>query len=220
MEKVIIYGNKATAREMYYYLKYYSNYEVVGFTVDSEYLEGDRLFELPVTPFDIVKDAFPPKTHRMFIAVGYVKNNKIRKDRYFLSKEMGYQLINFISPKSIVHPETPIGDNCFIGHNAVISPDAKIGNDVLISTGCAIAHDVDIGDHCYFSSGVFVGGGVSIGSCSYLGVGSIIRNRVSIGNDCVIGAGAIILENAEDRSVYLGEQATLLSISSDKLPLG
>jgi hypothetical protein len=36
----------------------------------------------------------------------------------------------------------------------------------------------------------------------------------------VIGAGALMLENAEDGSVYMGEPATLLPISSDKLPLG
>jgi sugar O-acyltransferase (sialic acid O-acetyltransferase NeuD family) len=220
LEKVIIYGNKAVARETYYGLKYYSNYEVVGFTVDRTYLEADRLFDLPIVPFDIVKNAFSPDKHKMFIAVGYVKNNNIRKDSYFLSKEMGYQLITYISPKSIVYPETPVGDNCLIDHYAVISPDAKIGNNVIICAGCTVGHDVVIDDHCFLSGDVSVGGGVRIGSCSFLGLRSIIRNKISIGNDCVIGAGALLLENAKDGSVYMGEPATLLPISSDKLPLG
>ncbi|OGW37726.1 MAG: hypothetical protein A2Y97_13415 [Nitrospirae bacterium RBG_13_39_12] len=220
MEKVILFGNQSVAKEIFFYLKYFSDYEVVGFTVDREYLESDSLFELPVSPFDIVETVFPPDKHKMFIAVGYVQNNKIRKERYFQSKEMGYQLINFISPKSIIYPGTMEGDNCKIGHYAVISPGAKIGNNVIIGNGCMIGHDVIIGDHCYFSGGVSVAGSVSIGSCSYLGTNSTIRNKVSIGKECVIGAGAIILENTEDRSVYLGEPATLLPISSDKLPLG
>ena len=220
MEKVIIYGNKAVARGLYYNLKYFSDYEVVGFTVDREYLDGNRLLELPVFPFDIITTVFPPDKYKMFIAVGYVKNNKIRKDIYFRSKEMGYQLINFISPRSIIHPETALGDNCYIGHNAIISPDAKIGNNVTIADSCTIAHDVVIDDHCFITDGVYVAGGVSIGSCSYLGLCSIIRNKVSIGRECVIGAGAIILGNTEDRSVYLGEPATLLPISSDELSLG
>ena len=220
MEKVIIYGNKAVARETYYCLKYYSNYEVSGFTVDRKFLEGDRLFGLPVIPFDIVKKTFPPDKYKMFIAVGYVKNNNIRKERYFQTKEMGYELITFISPKSIVYPETIVGDNCLIDHQSVISADAKIGNNVIIATGCLIGHDVVIGDHCFLAGGVCVGGGVSIGSCSYLGMKSIIRNGISIGNNCVIGAGAIMLENAEDKSVHLGEPATLLPVSSDDLPLG
>jgi sugar O-acyltransferase (sialic acid O-acetyltransferase NeuD family) len=220
MEKVIIFGNKSIAREAFYYLKYYSNYEVVGFTVDREYLESVSLCNLPVQPFDIVESAFPPNRHKMLIAVGYVQNNKIRKERYFRSKEMGYELINFISPNSVMHPETAIGDNCIIGHYTVISPDAEIGNNVIIASGCMIGHDVIIGDHCFFSPGVSVAGSVNIGSGSYLGVNATIRNKVSIGKECVVGAGAILLEDIEDRSVYIGEPANKLPISSDALPLG
>lgn len=220
MEKVIIFGNKSTAREAYFFLKYYSDCEIVGFAIDREYYESDTLFQLPVIPFDIVETTFPPEKHKMFIAVGYVQNNKIREERYLQSKKMGYKLINLISPTAIIHPETTVGDNCFIGHYTVISPDAKIGNDVIIGGSCMIGHDVIIGDHCFFSHGVSVAGSVSIGSCSYLAISSIVRNKVSIGKECVIGAGAIILENTEDRSVYLGEPGILLPISSDKLPLG
>lgn len=220
MDKVVLFGNKSTARDIFYDLKYYSNYDVVGFTVDREYLDSDSIFELPVSPFDIVETVFPPSRHKMLIAVGYVLNNKIRKERYFRSKEMGYELINFISPNSIIYPETAIGDNCIIGHHAVISPSARIGNDVIIGSCCIVGHDVIIGDHCFISVATAISGGVSIGPCCFLGTNSTIRNKVSIGEECVIGAGAIILENIGDRSVYLGEPATLLPISSEELPLG
>jgi len=220
MEKVIIFGNQSIAREAFYWLKYYSNYEVVGFTVDRYLLESDTLCQRPVIPFDVVETTFPPEQFKMLIAVGYVKNNKIREERYFQSKKIGYQLINFISPNSILHPESAIGDNCVVGHYAVISPNARIGNNVFIASGCMIGHDVIIHDHCFFSPGVVVAGSVDIGSNSYLGANATIRNKISIGKECVIGAGAIILENVKDRSVYLGEPATLLPISSEKLPLG
>ena len=220
MEKVIIFGDKATAREAFFFLKYYSDYEVMGFTVDRKYMESDTLLQLPVASFDRVESTFPPGEHKMLIAVGYVQNNRIREERFFQAKEMGYQLINFISPKSIIHPGTPVGENCFIGHFTVISPGVKIGNNVLIGNGCAIGHDVTIGDHCFFSNGVSVAGSVSIGPCCFLGTNATIRNKVSIGKECVIGAGAIILEDAADRSVYLGEPATLLPIASNELPLG
>ena len=209
-----------SARETFNSLKYFSEYEVAGFTVDREYLDSESLFQLHVTPFDIVETIFPPDKYKMFIAVGYVQNNKVRKERYFRSKEMGYQLINFISPKSINNPETAIGDNCYIGHYTVISPDVKIGNNVIIGNGCMIGHDVVIGDHCFFSNGVSIAGGVSIESACFFGTNSTMRNNISIGKECVIGAGAIILENTEYRSVYLGEPATKLAISSDELPLG
>ena len=220
MEKVVIFGNMSMARESYYYLKYYSDYDVVGFTVDREVMKANTICNKPLVPFDFVTTEFPPDDHKMLIAVGYVQNNKIRKDRYLQSKEMGYHLINFVSPNSVLHPETEVGDNCIIGHYAVISPDAKIGNNVFIASGCIIGHDVIIEDHCFFSPRVVVSGSVNIGSRSYLGANATIRNKISIGKECVIGAGAIILGNTEDKSVYLGEPATLLPISSEKLPLG
>lgn len=204
---------------MYYGLKNHSDYEIVAFTVDRDSLDGDRFCDLPLIPFDIINKAFPPETHKMYIAVGYLRNNKIRRDRYLQAREMGYQLPNFIDRTALVHSATPIGDNCSIGPYTVISPTAKIGNNVIIASFCLIGEDVVIGDHCFLSGGVAIAGYATIGSCCYLGLRSVIRNKVSIGKDCVIGAGALMLENAEDGSVYMGEQATLLPISSDKLPL-
>lgn len=219
MEKLVLFGNKTMARGMYLGLKNHPKYEVVGFTVDREYLEGDRFCELPIVPFDAVRSAFPPETHRMHIAVGFVANNKIRKERYLSSKEMGYRMVSFISGTTSVNPGT-IGDHCVVGEYCVISSTARIGNNVTISAGCIISEEVVIDDHCFLSGGVAIAGGARIGAGCYLGIRSIVRNRITIGDHCVIGAGALMLENAEANSVYLGEPATLLSISSDKLPLG
>lgn len=219
MEKLVIFGNKTLARGTYLSLRNHPKYEVVGFTIDREYLEGDRFCELPIVPFDTVQEAFPPQAHKMHVAVGFVANNKVRKERYLSSKQMGYEMVSFVSNTTSVHPGT-IGDHCVIGEYCVISSSAKIGNNVTISAGCLIAEDVVIGDHCFLSGGVAIAGGARIGSGCYLGIRSIVRNRITIGDHCVIGAGALMLENAEANSVYLGEPATLLSISSDKLPLG
>jgi acetyltransferase-like isoleucine patch superfamily enzyme len=65
-----------------------------------------------------------------------------------------------------------------------------------------------------------ISGSVIVGPYCYLGAGSMIRNKVNIGKECVIGAGANILEDTEERGVYLGEPAKLLPIASDKLSLG
>jgi sugar O-acyltransferase (sialic acid O-acetyltransferase NeuD family) len=219
LDKIVIYGNGAVAIGTHSSLKNNPRYEVVAFTVDRKSLKGNSLCELPVVPFDTVKNVYPPETHKMIIAVGYVRNNRIKRDRYLQAKEMGYQLPNFISPASIVPPGTSIGDNCVIDSFTVIGSTARIGNNVSIGPGCIIGEDVVIGDHCFFSGGAAIAGFVNIGACCYFGLRATVRNKVSIGNDCVIGAGALMLENAEDGSVYMGEQATLLPISSDKLPL-
>jgi sugar O-acyltransferase (sialic acid O-acetyltransferase NeuD family) len=217
VEKVVLFGNKSMAREAYNDLAYYSDHQVVGFTVDREYIEKDRLYNLPVVPFDEVASVFPPDHYRMLIAVGYVAVNKLRAERYLQAKNMGYQFITFVSPRAITYPGLGIGDNCQISPGCVISPDVMIGNDVSIGPGSMISHDVSIGDHCFLSSGVAVSGGVTIGPYCLLGTNATIRNRIRIGRGCVIGAGALVLEDLEDKSVCLGPAAELLPISSEKL---
>lgn len=220
MDKVVIYGNKAVAIEVYYSLKCDTEYEIAGFTVDSDLIDNDLLCSLPVTNFNDIQKYYPPQHYKMIIGVGYVGNNKVRKERYKQAKDMGYAFINCISPNAILCPDIVIGENCFIGHHTYLSHNVCVGNNVIIGNGCSIGHNVTVSDHCFMSDSVAISGSVNIGENCYLGTNSTIRNRVSIGHTCVIGAGAIVLENVEDNGVLLGEPATLLPISSDNLNLG
>jgi sugar O-acyltransferase (sialic acid O-acetyltransferase NeuD family) len=192
----------------------------VAFCVDREQLTDDRLFGLPVVPFEEVASIYPPDAHKMHIAVGYVQLNRLRAQRYYQAKDLGYQLISYVSSRATAWPGSVIGDNCFIDAYSIVSPSAKIGNNVLVGTRCTIPHFTTVEDHCYLSGGVGLSGFVAVGSYCYIGTGAIIRNNITIGKECVIGAGALILEDTEERSVYMGGPAELLPISSDKLPLG
>ena len=220
MKEVILYGNEAVARELYCFLTQFSDYAVAGFTVDKDCIHQAHLYDLPVIPFESVTESFPPDSYTMFIAVGYVDNNRLRAARYRQAKEMGYSLTSFASSRSTVYYDAVIGDNCFIGHNCCVAPNARIGNNVIIGNGCSIGHDADISDNCFLSNDVSISGSVTIGSNCYLGTNATIRNKIVIGNECVIGAGAVVLESIDDRSVVMGEPARLLPITSDKLPLG
>ena len=220
MEQVVIFGKGLFAQEIFSCLQYYSDYEVVGFTVDSEHLDSDILFDLPVVSFDIVPEVYPPAEHKMLVAISYYRNNRARQDMYVRAKGIGYELVNYISPKAVTYPGTLEGDNCIIGHGTVIAATARVGSNVVFESGCTVGHHAVIGDHCFFSNGVAVAGDVRIGSYAYVGTNATIRNSVDIGTESVIGAGAIILESTDARSVYLGEPATLLPIASDQLPLG
>ncbi len=219
MSDIIIFGNASIARLAYLEITDRTEHNVKGFTVDKDYIEQDSLFKLPVVPFDEVSVAFKPEKYKMFIAAGYVQVNKIRAQKYEHAKEIGYKFINIISMKSTIYSDLVVGENVFISHNSVIYNDVKIGNNVFIGAGCTIAHDVVIRDNCFFADGVAVSGYVNIGEKCFFGTNSTIRNRVDIGNECVIGAGANILEDTEDRSVYLGEPSKSLPIKSDQLPV-
>lgn len=219
MEKVVLFGIGTIASDAYAYLTYDSPYEVAAFTNDREYIKEDTLFELPVVPFEDVESIYPPDEYKMLIAVGYVRVNRLRAERYYQAKAMGYQLISYVSSKATTGPRLIIGENCLIGPNITISPFAEIGNNVLIGAGSIVPHYTVIKDHCFLAGGVALSGRVTVEPYCFLGTNATIRDNVTIARECVIGAGALILEDTEERSVYMGRPTDPLPISSDKLPL-
>lgn len=219
MNKVVLYGNGSVARATYHALCYESKYEVVGFTVDRDAIKEQNMLDLPVVPFDEVESIFPPKEFLMRIAVGYVAVNKLRADRFYQAREMGYRMFNYISPTAIIGPDVDMGENCTVGVNCVISSSVKIGDNVTISANTFIGHDVVVKDHCFLGNCVGIAGGVTIEPYCYFGINSTVRNLVTVARECVIGAGALILQDTKEKEVYMGAPANLLSIPSDQLPL-
>lgn len=219
MKKVVIFGTGDIAQVVHYYLTHDSNYEIVAFTVDEDYLKEKQLFNLPVVPFEEVERYYPPEEFAMFIAIGYKQVNKLRAQKYYSAKKSGYRLISYVSPKSIVWGNVEVGDNCFVFENQTIQPFVKIGDNVIIWSGNHIGHHSVIGDHCFITSHVVISGNVKIEPYCFLGVNATIRDGITIARECVIGAGAIILKNTTEKGVYRGKAAELYSGDSSKVKL-
>ena len=217
MKKVVIFGTGDMVQVVHYYLTHDSDYEVVAFTVDKDYLKEERLFNLPVVPFEEVERYYPAEEFAMFIAVGYSHVNKVRAQKYYGAKKKGYELISYISPKSVVSGNVEIGDNCFIFENQTIQPFVRIGNNVIIWSGNHIGHHTVIGDHCFVASHVVVSGNVTIEPYCFLGVNATIRDGITIAKECVIGAGALILKDTQEKGVYIAKAAELHPLDSSKL---
>jgi sugar O-acyltransferase (sialic acid O-acetyltransferase NeuD family) len=220
MEKVVLFGTGAMAGDAYIHLTHDSPNEVAAFTVDGDHIEEDTLFDLPVVPFEDVQSIYPPDEYAMLVAVGYTRLNRLRAERYEQAKAMGYRLISYVSSKATVWPGAVIGEHCLISTDSIVSAFAKIGNNVVVGAGSLVPHYSVIGDHCFVGAGVTLSGFVTVGPYCFIGTGAVVRNNVTIARECVIGAGALILEDTEERGVYMGKQADLLPISSDRLPLG
>lgn len=219
VKKIIIYGIGAVAKSIYHDITHFAKKSVEAFIVDRDVIEDTELFGLPVVPYDKMQEEYPQEEFKVFLAVGYMKVNKFRENKYHDIKRMGYDFINVIHQSVVQYPDISIGDNCLICPGTVIFNDVKIGNNVFIGAGVTIGHDVEIGDNCFISSSAAISGYVTIGKNCFLGTNATIRNKVNLGVETVISAGSIVLETTNERSVYLSDPATPLSVTSDKLSI-
>lgn len=216
MKKIIIFGDDQQAELAYWFFTNDSDYTVSAFTVDKEFITKTSLFEIPVIPFEDVIKSHPPDKFYAFVAIGYSKINKIRKDKYNILKSHGYTLPSYISSKATILNKK-IGDNCLILEDNTIQPFVEIGNNVTIWSGNHIGHHSKIMDHCFIASHVVISGGVEIRESCFLGVNSTIRDHIVIEENNVIGAGAIIMSSTKQGEVYVPKRTDPRDTRSDKI---
>ena len=213
--KLIIFGNKEIADLAYFYFQKDSNYEIVAFTVDDEFVQENTFKDLPLIPYSQISKTFPSEEHSMHIAISYQKLNKLRQEKYERAKSQGYKLASYISTKSVYWDDLKHGDNCFILENQTIQPTVSIGNNVMIWSGNHIGHASTIANHTYIASHVVISGHTQIGERCFLGVNSTIKDFCNIGNDCFVGMGANITKNMDNGSIAIAESSKILD-SEDK----
>lgn len=214
---LVIFGTGEIAQLAYFYFSADSDYEVVGFTVDTEYIQSPSFCGLPVVPFENVRSHFSPKDFAFFVALSYSKLNSVRKEKYLSAKSLGYQFATYIHSRATVSAGVRVGENCFIFEDNTIQPFVVIGDNVILWSGNHIGHHSIIKDHCFLASHVVVSGGVEIGEQCFVGVNATLRDHIKIGDRCVIGAGALLLMDAEAEGVYIGESTKRSRVPSTRL---
>jgi sugar O-acyltransferase (sialic acid O-acetyltransferase NeuD family) len=210
MRKIVIFGTGSLARLAYIHFSDEGNYEVAAFTVNDEYLEEGKIFDLDVVPFERIVETYPPEEVSIFVAVGYKKANKARSHIYNDCKAKGYRLASCLSTKYNQTKYIKAGDNCLIMPNVTLQPFAEIGSDVIIWGGSCIGYQTRVGDHAYVAPGAVIAGNVEIGEYCFVGVNATIKDGLKIAPESVIGAGAVILKDTERGRVYRGQSAELL----------
>ena len=219
MAKLVIFGAGDIARLAHYYFTRDSGHEVVAFTVDRQYRGHDFFLDLPLVDFDEVIHRYPAEAHNMFIALSYAKMNRIRAAKYYAAKELGYQLVSYVSSRCSFLTDNPVGENCFILEDNTIQPFVRIGNNVTLWSGNHIGHDSVIEDHCFLASHIVVSGYVHIHKSCFIGVNATLRNSITIAPETLIGAGAIIMNDTVEKGVYLPQRAELFKKKSDEIEL-
>ena len=214
---LVIFGSGEIAHLAHYYFSKDSNYEVVAFTADANYIKESEFCGLPVVAFEDVAKNYPPDSYDFFVALSYSKLNAVRKEKFLAAKEMGYKLVSFISSRATVLNEGRIGENCFIFEDNTIQPFVTIGNNVTLWSGNHIGHHSVIHDHTFIASHVVVSGGVEIGEQCFVGVNATLRDHIKIGDRCVVGAGALLLADASPEGVYIGTATERSKVPSTRL---
>jgi sugar O-acyltransferase (sialic acid O-acetyltransferase NeuD family) len=217
VKKLVIFGVGDQARVLHQYFKHDSDYEVVAFSVHSDYLDGDSLSGLPVVPFESIESQYPPDLFAMHVGMAFGHVNKNRASVYEQCKQKGYELVNYLSSNAVITGDVHVGDNCVILEHVSVQPFAKIGNNVTIANGAVVGHDVTIGDHCFVAAHAVLTGRVEIGEFCFVGANGTFRNEVHVAPECVIGAGALIMRDTQEREVYVQGATEVSSTPSDML---
>jgi len=214
---LVLFGAGEIAQLAHRYFTTDSDFQVVGFTVDREYLTAATFLDLPVVAFDEVLSRFPPLDHELFVALSYSGLNRVRRDKYLAATALGYRIASYVSSRATVLNDRRIGENCFILEDNTIQPFVTIGNNVTLWSGNHIGHHSIIDDHCFIASHVVVSGGVRIGESCFVGVNVTLRDHIKIGERCVLGAGALLLADAEPEGVYIGTATERARVPSSRL---
>jgi len=207
---LIIFGTSEIASLAKFYFTHDSDYEVVAFTADDEYIESDKYEGLPVIPFSEVVEAYPPETFEMHVALSYTKLNQLREAKYKQAKAAGYKLATYVSSKATTWLDLSVGDNCFILEDQTIQPTVKIGNNVMLWSGNHIGHGTHIGDHTYFASHIVVSGHCKIGQRCFFGVNATLKDFLTIGDDVFVAMDASLTKDLPNGSIALGTKSTFL----------
>lgn len=203
-KKLIIVGDSAFAEIAYEYFTHDSEYKVVAFAVELNFITKDSLFGLPVVPLEKVADRFEPAKHHFFAALVYNQMNDLRTRLYQKAKSLGFSPASYVSKQAFVWSNCKLGEHCFVFENNVIQPFVEIGINNVIWSGNHIGHHSKIGDNNFISSHVVISGFVNIGNSCFLGVNSTFANNLTVGNRCLFGAGSLVLADVPDETKVIG----------------
>ncbi len=214
----VIFGTGKIAEVAHYYLSKSPLYNVLGFTLQKDFIKNNSFKNLPIIDYENIEKTYNPKDIKLFAPCPASKLNKFREDIYNMGKKKGYDFTSYISPNAIVNTKD-IGENCFIFEQNNIQPFTKIGNNCILWSGNHIGHHSIIEDNVFVTSHSVISGNCLIKKNSYLGVNSTLRDGITLNKYSVIGMGAVVTKDTEEAGIYLGNPAKLIKTADENTNL-
>jgi sugar O-acyltransferase (sialic acid O-acetyltransferase NeuD family) len=190
--KLILVGDSLFAEIAHEYFEHDSDYDVVAFSVEREYLRRDAFRGLPVVPFEDVQDHYDPAAHDVYCALTYAQVNRLRARMAAAAKAKGYGLASYVSSRAFVWRNVELGEHCFVFEDNTVQPFVTVGSNVVMWSGNHVGHHSTIEDNVFVASHAVISGSVTIGRNSFVGVNATIVNDVEIGPDNWLGPDVTI----------------------------
>lgn len=218
MAQVIIFGVRDLAELAHFYLQKDSKHNVVAFSVNSDFLPEAKEFKgLPVFAFEEIENEFSPTEYSFFAPMTHKRMNKEREKVYNEIKKKGYDMISYISSRATVFDNLLVGDNCFILEDNTIQPFVTIGSNTVLWSGNHIGHHSKISDHVFITSHVVISGNCLIEPYCFIGVNSALKENIVLGEGTFVAMSTSLIKNTEPFSVYSGNPAKKIDMSSLKI---
>ena len=192
------------------YFEHDSDYDVIAFSVEREYLTQQALADRPVVAYETLETDYPPTDVDVFVAIPATQLNRLRKRFYLDAKRKGYRFATYVSSKAFVWRNAVVGENTFIFEGNVIQPFVRIGDNCILWSGNHVGHRTVVHDHVFIASHAVISGYCDIGENSFIGVNATFNDKVKVAEGNVIGAGALVTRNTEPGRIYVGSPAHAL----------
>jgi sugar O-acyltransferase (sialic acid O-acetyltransferase NeuD family) len=208
---VVIIGAGGHGREVAEILRHQSqrdnNFSPLGFIDENPALAGKSVNGLPVLgDWAWFKDV-DKREVAIICAVGAPRVNE-RLTRK--ACDLGFPLVNAISPAAMVSPSALLGRGLIIFPNTVISTDCVLSDFCVVNVGATVSHDTKIGCYANINPGVRLAGNVTIGEGCYIGMGASVIQGTSIGDWTIVGAGAVVLKDLPSNVTAVGVPAKII----------
>lgn len=206
-KKIFIVGAGEFAQIAYEYFTHDSDFEVVAFCVNREYINAPTLYGLPVVPYEEIETRFPVDEYWAFTGIPASNMNRTRTRFYQDLKTKGYSFATYVSSRAFVWRNVSIGENSFVFEMNTLQPFVTIGNNCILWSGNHVGHRSVIHDNCFIASHAVISGYCVIDSGAFIGVNATLNDNVRIAENCLIGASSHITKDTDVERIYIGAPA-------------
>jgi UDP-perosamine 4-acetyltransferase len=207
VEPVVIIGSGGHAKVVIELIRAEGKYQIAGCTglTGGGFVLGD----VPILGDDsALPDLFSRGVKKAFVAIG---DNPLRVRLLARATEMGFELINAVSPHAVISPSATLGKGIAIMAGAIINASAQIRDGAIINTNAVVDHDCYIDSGAHICPSTALAGNVKIGCETFLGTGTCVVPGVQIGNHVTIGAGSVVVRDIPDDVKAMGVPARIVS---------